>query len=150
MPRLLEDEISSDTGDQSLESLRGTETILLVEDQPHLLALSCEFLERLGYRVLTAASGEDALELVRTFFGNIDLLLTDVIMPGMNGRQLALQLKQHRANLKVLYVSGFTDQAFSGTGSPDCGDSFLEKPFELEELAQKIRSVLKRAQTDPA
>jgi PAS domain S-box-containing protein len=141
LPRLAEEEIPSGTATHSLSS-RGAETILLVEDQPHLLALSREFLERLNYTVLTASTGEHALQVARECNRAIHLLLTDVVMPGMNGRELALRLKQERPDLKILYVSGFADQAFAQRGSPEYGDCFLEKPFELEELAQKVRTIL--------
>lgn len=141
LPRLAEEEVPSGTLPHSLPS-RGTETILLVEDQPYLLALTREFLERLNYTVLTASTGEHALQTARECNGAIHLLLTDVVMPGMNGRELALRLKQERPDLKVLYVSGFTDQPFAQRGSPEHVDCFLEKPFELEELAQKVRTIL--------
>ncbi|MGE5321527.1 MAG: PAS domain S-box protein [Actinomycetota bacterium] len=141
LPRLTEDEVP-ELNRESLDSLRGAETILLVEDQPHLLELSREFLERLNYRVLPAASGEEAMEVAQEFAGEIDLLLTDVVMPGINGRQLALTLKKTRSSMKVLYVSGFTDEAFGSDGSLESGDVLLEKPFELEELARKIREML--------
>jgi CheY-like chemotaxis protein len=140
LPRLHESELQS-AQQAWKQTLHGTETILLVEDQPHVLALSREFLSTLGYSVLTASDGEQALQLARQFPGTIDLLLTDVVMPGMNGRELALRLKQERAAIKVLYVSGFSDQVFSQR-APDAGDDLLEKPFELEELAARIRRIL--------
>ncbi|HSM88054.1 MAG TPA: ATP-binding protein, partial [Candidatus Limnocylindrales bacterium] len=119
-----------------------TETILLVEDQPHILALSCEFLQKLGYRVLVAETAERALKLAQDYTQAIDLLLTDIVMPGMNGRQLARELKRVRPEVKVLYVSGYTDEAFADQGALDFGDAFLEKPFELEQLATLLRQVL--------
>ena len=141
LPRLAEDEAPA-LNRESLDSLRGAETILLVEDQPHLLELSREFLQRLSYRVLTASSGEEAIEVARRFGDEIDLLLTDVVMPGINGRQLALELRKTRSSMKVLYVSGFTDEAFDQDASLANGEVLLEKPFELEELARKIREML--------
>lgn len=141
LPRLAEDEVP-ELNRESLDSLRGAETILLVEDQPHLLELSREFLERLNYRVLPASSGEEAMKVARQFGDEIDLLLTDVVMPGINGRQLALQLKKTRNSMKVLYVSGFTDEVFDHDASLAEGEVLLEKPFELEELARKIREML--------
>lgn len=124
------------------EKLTGTESILLVEDQPHILALSREFLERLGYTVWPAPGAEEALQLSRGCSSEIQLLVTDIVMPGINGRMLAQQLRLERPGLKVLYVSGYTDEVF-GTGaalSPE--ESFLEKPFELEILGQRIRELL--------
>jgi len=105
-------------GQPGTESFRGNETILLVEDQATLLDLSREFLERLGYRVLRAELPEKAIQASRDFAGKIDMLLTDVLMPGMNGRELAGRLRQERPEMKVLYVSGFADRAFENSGGP--------------------------------
>ena len=124
------------------EKLTGNENILLVEDQPYLLALSREFLERLGYAVWPAAGAEEALRLSRECQAEIQLLVTDIVMPGINGRMLAQQLKLERPNLKVLYVSGYTDEVFGADATLSPQEAFLEKPFELELLAQKIRELL--------
>jgi len=127
---------------QGEEDFRGTETILLVEDQAPLLELSREFLERLGYRVLTAALPEKAIEISHDLSGKIDMLLTDVLMPGMNGRELAHRLRKQRPEMKVLYVSGFVDRAFENSGGPGPDEAFMEKPYSLHELARKIREML--------
>lgn len=126
---------------RDIESLRGTETILLVEDHGPLLELAREFLSGLGYQLLTANLPLKALEISSHYTHKIDLLLTDVLMPGMNGRELAQQLKIHRPNMKVLYVSGFADRAFEedNPSGPEC---FMEKPYEFDELARKIREML--------
>jgi PAS domain S-box-containing protein len=124
------------------EPLQGEETILLVEDQGPLLDLSREFLERLGYRVLAASLPDKAVQLSRDHAGAIDLLLTDVLMPGMNGHQLAQQLKIQRPAMKVLYVSGFADRALETTGPFSATEGFLEKPYGFEELGLKIRAML--------
>ena len=126
---------------QDAEHLRGTETILLVEDQSPLLELSREFLERLGYRVLTADLPEKAMQVSREFAGAIDMLLTDVLMPGMNGRELADRMRKQKPDMKVLYVSGFADRAF-GNSVPGPDEAFLEKPYSFDELARKIREML--------
>ena len=126
---------------KSIESLRGTETILLVEDHGALLELACEFLLGLGYRVLTANLPLKALEISSRYTQKIHLLLTDVLMPGMNGRELAEQLKIQRPEMKVLYVSGFADGAFEGSSAFET-ESFMEKPYEFDELARKIREML--------
>ena len=128
-----------------MQSLRGTETILLVEDQEPLLDLSREFLARMGYRVLAAKLPSDAMRISREFAGEIDLLLTDVVMPGMNGRDLARQLRAQRPEMKVLYVSGFAGQAFEDSGAPGPEEAFLEKPYGFDELGLKIRKVLQPA-----
>lgn len=126
----------------STEFLHGTETILLVEDQGSLRALSQEFLEKLGYTVLPAAHADEAMTIAGAFLGNIDLLLTDVVMPGMNGREMANKLKPRRPDMKVLYVSGYAHDAFAKAGVMGTNEGFLDKPYTPEELVQKIREVL--------
>jgi CheY-like chemotaxis protein len=124
------------------EHFRGTETILLVEDQAPLLELSREFLQRLGYRVLAADLPEKAIQVSRDLGGKIDMLLTDVLMPGMNGLELASHLRKQRPEMKVLYVSGFADRAFENSGGPGSDEAFMEKPYSFHELAHKIREML--------
>jgi hypothetical protein len=128
-----------------MESLRGQETVLLVEDQQQLRLMTRQFLERLGYQVLDAAHADDAIRVATAFSGTIDLLLTDVVMPGVNGRELANRLKPIRPAMRVLYVSGYTHDAFVDSGIIDPNEAFMEKPFALEELAQRIREVLETA-----
>ncbi len=125
---------------------QGWETILLVEDDEDVRAYTKLILDGLGFTVLVAASGLDAVELAATFQGDIALLITDVIMPGMNGRQLAEALTASRPPLRVLYVSGYTENAVSHRGALDVGLNFLAKPFMPEDLAKKVRSIL----TEPA
>jgi two-component system cell cycle sensor histidine kinase/response regulator CckA len=120
----------------------GTETILLVEDEPLVRAVARAFLEGLGYQVVEAASGADALRLSREFQGRIDLLLTDVVMPQMSGRDLALQLARERPEMRALYTSGHTENVISHHGVLNEGISFLEKPFTQESLAAKVRAIL--------
>jgi PAS domain S-box-containing protein len=127
---------------QDAEDLRGTETILLVEDQAPLLELSRDFLQRLGYRVLAADLPEKAIRISHDLGGKIDLLLTDVLMPGMDGRELASHLRKQRPEMKVLYVSGFADRAFENSGGPGPDEAFMEKPYSFDELARKIREML--------
>lgn len=126
---------------KDIESLRGTETILLVEDHGPLLELAREFLSGLGYQLLTTNLPLKALEISSQYTHKIDLLLTDILMPGMNGRELAQQLKIQRPGMKVLYVSGFADRAFED-GDPSGPEAFMEKPYEFDELARKIREML--------
>lgn len=124
------------------KSLRGTETILLVEDQGPLLDLAREFLGSLGYRMLTANLPQKAIQISGEFAEEIHLLLTDVLMPGMNGRELAHQLREQRPEMKVLYVSGFADRAFENAGALNPGEAFMEKPYGFDELGRKIREML--------
>jgi PAS domain S-box-containing protein len=121
---------------------RGTETILLVEDSEVVRRLAREILARNGYRVLEAVHGENALEVSRAFDGVIDLLMTDVVMPRMGGRELAAHLAAQRPAMKVLYVSGYTEGAITRNGFLDEGMSFLEKPFSPGTVARKVREVL--------
>jgi PAS domain S-box-containing protein len=122
------------------ESLRGSETVLLVEDQSELRSLTHKFLQGLGYKVLVAGLPGEALQIAQQFTGKIDLLVTDVVMPGMNGRELARQLQLLYANLRVLCLSGFADQTLE-RDVLDANDAFLSKPFLLRELATKIRQL---------
>ena len=129
------------TGDSG-ENLRGSETILLVEDAEPLRKLAQTFLEAAGFRVLSAENGETALEVARRFGGAFDLLLTDVVMPGINGRVLAEQLLPRQPGMKVLYMSGYTDSFIAGHGVLDPQTHLLHKPFTDEVLIRKVRAVL--------
>jgi len=120
----------------------GTETVLLVEDADALRTLTRSLLEQSGYLVLTAESGAAALKVAEDVHGRIDLLLTDVIMPGMSGRALADQLLRSRPGLKVLYMSGYTYSAVAEHGVLEPGTYLLQKPFTEEGLLQKVREVL--------
>jgi len=121
---------------------RGHETILLVEDEATVRQLAREYLEAQGYTVMEAADGAAAMQLSRAHPGTIHLLLTDVIMPGMNGRELASQLAARRPEMKVLYMSGYTENAIGHNGTLDTGISLLQKPFTLPALKVKVREVL--------
>ncbi len=120
----------------------GTETILLVEDETNLRYLARQFLEKQGYRVLEAADGAIAMQIAVAHEGVIHLLLTDVIMPGMNGRELAQRISEIRPNTKVLYMSGYTENVIGRNGTLDAGIRLLQKPFSLHNLKKKVREVL--------
>jgi PAS domain S-box-containing protein len=128
------------------ESLRGSETIFLVEDQSELRSLIHKFLQSLGYNVLVAGLPTEAMQIAKQFTGQIDLLLTDVVMPGMNGRGLAQRLRPLYPNMRVLYVSGFVEHTH-GQDAVDANDAFLAKPFLLRELAARIRSLLRESRS---
>lgn len=121
---------------------RGTETILLVEDEQSLRELNQQLLEALGYTVLPAGNGVEALEVNDQHDGTIHLLLTDVVMPGMCGRELAERLAITRPETKVLYMSGYTDSVIVQHGILENGIAFLQKPFTQEALARKLREIL--------
>jgi two-component system cell cycle sensor histidine kinase/response regulator CckA len=123
----------------------GSETILVVEDELQVRGLAVRVLQGQGYMVLEASNGEEALRVVQEHAGeNIHLLLTDVVMPHMGGKELADQLKILHPDIKVLYTSGYTDNAIVNHGILEPGTNFLQKPFSPEALAQKVREVLDR------
>ena len=126
----------------SAEMVGGHETILLVEDELSILTMTTIMLERLGYRILAAGTPQEAIRLANRFDGAISLLLTDVVMPEMNGRDLAGQMTALFPNLKVLFMSGYTANVIVQHGVLEKGVEFIEKPFSQKDLAGKIRSVL--------
>ncbi len=123
-------------------STQGTELVLLAEDEDSVRAVAKETLERRGYRVLAAPDGPSALALARAYHGTIDLLLTDVVMPGMNGRELAELLLAERPGTRVLFASGYTDDAVLLHGVRTDELSFIQKPFTPTVLMQRVRKVL--------
>ncbi len=120
----------------------GTETVLLTEDEPDLRELARIFLEGYGYKVLEASSAEQAIEMADIFSGTIDLLLTDVIMPGMSGRQLAESIVSKRPQIRVVYMTGYTDDMVVQHKVLEPGVNLLQKPFSRSDLALKVRSTL--------
>ncbi len=126
----------------STETLRGSETVLLVEDLSAVRAVTREVLERYGYNVLTAADGEAALEVAAEHAGQIDLLLTDVVVSQLSGRDVADRLVAKRPELKVLYMSGYTDDAIVRHGVLQAGIAYLQKPFAPDALVRKVREAL--------
>ena len=120
---------------------RGSETILLVEDEGALRTLVHGVLESSGYNVLQARDGDDAMRVSEQHKGPIHLLLTDVVMPGMGGRDLADHLAPFHRSMKVLYISGYTDDAIVHQGVLEPGTNFLQKPFRPDVLVQKVREV---------
>jgi two-component system, cell cycle sensor histidine kinase and response regulator CckA len=133
----------------SPDKLRGSETILLVEDSEPLRKLVKTFLDSAGYCVFSADSGEAALEVSTSIGRPLDMLLTDVVMPGMNGRVLAEHLLPRQAGMKVLYMSGYTDSFIAGHGVLDPGTHLLHKPFTEEVFLRKVREVLDSGKKQP-
>ena len=120
----------------------GGETILVVEDESAVRSFAKAALRQHGYPVLGASDGDEALLVAKQFLGEIDLLVTDVVMPGLNGKELADHLRMLYPGLKVLFISGYTADVIAHRGVLDPGVAFLHKPFGQEELAQKVREVL--------
>jgi two-component system cell cycle sensor histidine kinase/response regulator CckA len=120
----------------------GLESVLLVEDEESVRQLVRETLEAKGYKVLEADNGEAALQMVSGHSGKIDILITDVVMPGMSGRELSARMCASRPQTKVLYLSGYTEDAIVHEGVVDPGTAFLQKPFTLQALSRKVREVL--------
>jgi CheY-like chemotaxis protein len=120
----------------------GAETILVVEDQDSVAAVIKATLLLCGYQVLEAHNGSDALELLERYEGRIHLLVTDIVMPVMGGSELALRVRELRPDTKVLFISGFSERAFSAYDGTDAGPAYLQKPFMPEILARKVREVL--------
>jgi len=121
---------------------RGQETILLVEDEAILRRLARQYLETQGYKILEAEDGAAALQIVDGYKGTIDLLLSDVIMPGMNGRELAARVIKLLPDVRVLYMSGYAENAVGMDGTLDAGINLLQKPFSLPVLKDRVREVL--------
>ncbi len=142
LPRLAGKESRHDPRQSPQPCPHGNETVLLVEDEPAVREIAQAFLEECGYRVLEADCPATALDVAAANPETIDLLLTDVVMPGMNGRDLAERLTAGRPSLRVLYMSGYTASTIVHRGVLDQGVQFISKPFTLEELARKVREVL--------
>jgi CheY-like chemotaxis protein len=123
-------------------SLAGSETVLLVEDEEQVRVLTRRLLQARGYRVLTTASGPEALRVAEQHVGPIHLLVTDVVMPGMSGREVGLLVAQLHPEVRALYLSGYPDESVVHQGVLAPGTPFLQKPFTGEALARKVREVL--------
>jgi len=120
----------------------GTETVLFAEDEYMVREIGVETLRELGYKVYPAANGPEALLFATTFKGTIDILVTDVIMPQMSGRELADHVIKIRPKTKLLYTSGYTESIISEHGVLDSGISLLQKPYSPKALAHRVRDIL--------
>ncbi len=142
LPCVDESAVEVKLGSEREESPRGSETILLVEDESSLRKLVSQLLRTWGYTVLEASHGEEAINMARIHPGAIDLLLTDVVMPAMSGRELAKLLVPLREGIKILYMSGYTDDTILQHGVLDPGSALLQKPFTQETLSRKVYEAL--------
>jgi CheY-like chemotaxis protein len=125
-----------------LPTEHGHETVLLVEDESAILEITTRMLSRLGYTVVAAASPGEAIRLAQEHQGRIDLLMTDVVMPEMNGRELAGNLLSNYPNLKILFMSGYTANVIAHHGVLDEGVHFIQKPFSKNDFGRKLREAL--------
>jgi PAS domain S-box-containing protein len=142
LPRVEHAVVAAGVNSAAPGSVRGSETVLLVEDAEPLRKLADMFLRDNGYHVLAAADGAQALQVARQHAGPIHLLLTDVVMPGINGRVLAERLTPTQPEMRVLYMSGYTDSFIAGHGVLEAGTHLLHKPFTEETLTRKVRELL--------
>jgi PAS domain S-box-containing protein len=141
-PSVVEETKTEEAMDIDYNSHSGTETILVVEDEPMVRSLTRQILEECGYQVIEAGSGKEALEICEQSDCQIDLLMTDLVMPGMSGRELAEKLKTILPQLKVLFTSGYTDDAIIKHGISETKQNFIQKPFIFEGLSKKVRDVI--------
>ena len=142
LPRCLGDSRRASAEDVPIHAAAPVRTVLLVEDEPLLRSLCREVLSRGGYTVLAADTPHEALQLAATHAGDIHLLITDVVMPGMNGREFARALQATRPELKLLFMSGYTADVIGRHGVLEVGENFLQKPFALDRFRSKVSEVL--------
>ena len=144
LPRFEENGPAIDEPSEQAKPLTGTETVLLVEDNEALLKMAKIMLEELGYTVLALGNPNEAIQLVEQYAGDIHLVLTDVVMPEMSGRDLQKRLSDLRSGIKCLFMSGYTANVIAHRGILDEEVNFLQKPFHMEELSTKVREALER------
>ena len=142
LPRVSDPAAQPGTAKHAQGPVGGSETVLLVEDEESVRELVRETLRSKGYTVMEAADGISGMKVAESWEGKIDILITDVVMPGMSGRELAQRVSASRPDIRVLYLSGYTEDAIIHEGVLDPGIAFLQKPFTLQALARKVRAVL--------
>jgi DNA-binding NtrC family response regulator len=142
LPQLKEATVSVAKASVEAKAPGGSETILLVEDEGVVRGLARKILELLGYQVIDANGVEEATRLCRDYTGEIHLLLTDVVMPEASGQDMATRMKERRSDTRVLFMSGYTDEAIVHHGVVDSDVAFIQKPFTPVALARKVREVL--------
>jgi CheY-like chemotaxis protein len=142
LPRAEKERKQEEESRAPLERARGGERVLVVEDEPALRGLAKAVLERYGYRVEVVGSGEEALRLVEEGGFRPDVVVTDVVLPGMSGAQLAERLRERMAGVRLLFMSGYTDDSVVRHGILEGHVPFLQKPFSVRDLLEKVRDVL--------
>jgi CheY-like chemotaxis protein len=142
-PRFESESVEAPRAVEAPAAQQSSAIVLIVEDETAILQLGKTILERLGYSVLAASTPSEAIGLVKSHPGPINLLITDVVMPEMNGRDLATEVKALRPGLKCLYMSGYTANVIAHHGVLDEGVLFIQKPFSMRELSEKVQEVLR-------
>jgi PAS domain S-box-containing protein len=142
LPRLVVEKNVDKAVPEKKAAAGGTEAILLVEDEPTILRMSRMMLERKGYSVISAATPAEAVEKAKNYSGAIDLLMTDVVMPEMNGRDLAGKITDFYPDIGLLFMSGYTSNVIAHQGVLDDGVKFIQKPFSMEDMTAKVREIL--------
>ena len=142
LPVSEKEHIGKSAGEESGRDLRGFETIMLAEDNEEVRNLSRTILRKQEYTILVAENGAEALTILESYEGPVHLLLTDVVMPGMNGGDLYVKAAEKYPDLKVLFMSGYTDNIIADHGVLDVGTHFIQKPFSSQALAAKVREAL--------
>jgi CheY-like chemotaxis protein len=150
LPRVEDEAEPEDSPVTGAGVAQGTETVLVVEDEEMVRRLARKVLTRHGYKVLEACNGEEALSLAAQHPGSIDLLLTDTVMPKLSGREVTSQLVRTHPHLKVIFISGYTDDAVVRHGILEASVPFLQKPFTPDTLARKLRDVLDGRPENPS
>ncbi len=144
LPRLVADENTDKAVPEKKAASGGSETILLVEDEPSILKMTRMMLEKIGYTVLSAVTPSEAMEKAENHSGSVELLMTDVVMPEMNGRDLAAKVTELHPDIKLLFMSGYTANVIAHQGILDNGVAFIQKPFSMADMTAKVREVLNR------
>jgi PAS domain S-box-containing protein len=142
LPRLIAEDDMDRAVPEKKAAEGGTETILLVEDEPSILRMTRMMLEKKGYTVLAAATPTEAIEKTKNHSGAIDLLMTDVVMPQMNGRDLSVKITDLYPDIRLLFMSGYTTNVIAHQGILDHGVAFIQKPFSMADMTQRVRQVL--------
>ncbi|MCA1793556.1 MAG: PAS domain S-box protein, partial [Desulfobacteraceae bacterium] len=145
LPRVVADEDTAKAVPEKKAAVGGTETILLVEDEPTILRMTRMMLERKGYSVLPAATPAEAIDLAKAHADKIHLLMSDVVMPEMNGRDLAGQISALYPDIGLLFMSGYTAEVIAHQGVLDDGVAFIQKPFSMADMTAKVRNILDKA-----
>ena len=141
-PRIDDEPAVNKIQEERTNSFNGTENILIIEDSEGVRKMTCTALKRRGYQIYEAKDGEEALQKITNFEGTMDLLITDVVLPKMNGKELADKIKKLKPDIKIIFMSGYTDETIVHQGILEAGIEFIQKPFSPNKFAEKVRQIL--------